>query len=300
MWERAALVALLHRSGTTWSDVALDVQEAGSATALLDRRCATPDALFSTETPPTELIRTSMGEIAGWQADGIAVRAFFDDGYPAQLLGIKEVPPVLFTRGEAWAHDRAIAVVGSRDATEEGLRTARAVAAALVGRGVTVASGLAKGIDTAAHTAALDTGGRTVAILGTGIRRYYPADNRALQDRITREGLVISQFWPGAPPTKQSFPMRNATTSGYSTATVIVEAGETSGARIQARLALQHGRLVVLTSQVMRCTWAQSFARNPGVFVVDGLAPLLDVIDEILGRQPTPTGLEEFPGLALR
>ncbi|GAA3754215.1 hypothetical protein GCM10022225_43750 [Plantactinospora mayteni] len=174
------------------------------------------------------------------------------------------------------------------------------MATSLAERGVTVASGLAKGIDTAAHSAALDAGGRTVAVIGTGIRRYYPAANRQLQDQITEVGLVISQFWPDAQPTKQSFPMRNAVMSGYAVATVVVEAGETSGARIQARLALQHGRPVVLTSQVMRCDWAKTFAENPGVYVVHGTVELLEAIEDILSHQPTEAGLENFPDLALR
>ncbi len=102
--------------------------------------------------------------------------------------------------------------------------------------GITVISGLAAGIDTAAHVAALDAGGRTVAVLGTGINRVYPAANRELQERIACEGLVLSQFWPDAAATKKSFPLRNATMSGYGRVTIVGEAGETSGARIQARV----------------------------------------------------------------
>ncbi|MFI1192506.1 DNA-processing protein DprA [Micromonospora sp. NPDC020750] len=175
---------------------------------------------------------------------------------------------------------------------------ARSVATSLAVRGVTVVSGLAKGIDTAAHQAALAAGGRTVAVIGTGIRRHYPAVNRALQEHIAEVGLVISQFWPDAAPTKQSFPMRNAVMSGYAAATVVVEAGERSGARIQARLALQHGRPVVLTSQVMRHDWARSFADRPGVHVAHGTAELVEAIDAILDRMPAATELEGFPEFA--
>ena len=98
---------------------------------------------------------------------------------------------------------------------------------------------------------------------------------------------MISQFWPDAPPTKQSFPMRNAVMSGYTAATVVIEAGWRSGARLQARLALQHGRPVVLPEQLMRQGWARSFADNPGVHVVGSTAQLLDVIGHILHRVPT-------------
>ncbi|ASW57335.1 DNA-processing protein DprA [Plantactinospora sp. KBS50] len=298
--ERASLVALLRQPRARWSEIALDIQENGSAKAVLDRMVGHSDTLFPNGDPATELISAAAAEITGWQADGIGVHAFFDSTYPAQLLGIREMPPLLLSRGDLRVHDRAVAVVGSRKASENGLRIARAVATTLAGRGVTVVSGLATGIDTAAHSAALEAGGRTVAVIGTGIRRYYPSANQRLQDHIAEVGLVISQFWPDAPPSRQSFPMRNAVMSGYSVATVIVEAGETSGARIQARLALQHGRPVVLTGQVMQCDWAKTFAENPGVYVVHGTTQLLEALQDILSYQPTDAGLENFPDFALR
>lgn len=299
MIERAALVALLRRSGTSWSEIALSIQEIGSAATVLDRTVGQPDTLFPDTGSATDLITVAAQEITGWQAEGVGVHAFFDGTYPAQLLGVREMPPLLFTRGDLRVRDRAVAVVGSRSATDEGLRIARAVSTSLANRGVTVASGLAKGIDTAAHTAALEAGGRTVAVIGTGIHRYYPAANRQLQDQISEVGLVLSQFWPDAAPTKQSFPMRNAVMSGYAAATVVVEAGEKSGARIQARLALHHGRPVVLTSQVMQCDWAKAFAENPGVYVAHSTVELLEAIDDILSRLPTEAGLENFPDLAI-
>jgi DNA processing protein len=300
MTERAALVALLRRPGAIWSEIALDTLETGSAKAVFDRVFGEADTLFPSIDSTVGLIESAAADILAWEAEGIGVHAFFDDTYPAQLLSIREMPPVLFTRGETRIHDRAVAVVGSRRASDDGLRIARGVATALAHRGVTVASGLAAGIDTAAHTAALDAGGRTVAVIGTGVRRHYPAGNRQLQDHIARVGLVLSQFWPDAAPTKQSFPMRNAVMSGYAAATVVVEAGETSGARIQARLALQHGRPVILTDQVMRCAWAEAFAQKPGVTVVHSTAELIDVVDDVLSRLPTESGLEGFPDLAIR
>lgn len=300
MIEQAALVALLRRPGIRWPEIALDIQETGSAVTVLGRVIAEPATLFADTAPATDLVDAAIDEINGWRAQGIGVHAFFDTSYPTQLRSIKEMPPLLFTRGDLRTHDSAVAVVGSRNASEHGLRTARIVAEALVGSGITVASGLAAGIDTAAHTAALHSGGRTVAVVGTGIRQYYPSANRALQDHIAEVGLVISQFWPDSPPTKQSFPMRNAVMSGYAAATVVIEAGEKSGARIQARMALQHGRPVVLTEQVLRCDWAKIFAQNPGVHIVGDSAQLIRVIEDIVSRLPTEAGLEQFPDLALR
>ena len=114
--------------------------------------------------------------------------------------------------------------MGTRRPTRQGLTRAQEIAAGLAERDVSVVSGLAEGIDTAAHTAALAARGRTVAVIGTGLLRSYPASNAALQERIATEHLVLSQFWPGAAPTKTSFPMRNAVMSGYAAATVVIEA----------------------------------------------------------------------------
>ncbi|MGC4805267.1 DNA-processing protein DprA [Micromonospora sp. DT233] len=296
--ERAALVALLRQPDLGWSDAAHEVQEAGSALDVLRRVVGRADTLFPDERSVDSLVDAAAGELAGWQAEGITVRAFFDDDYPAQLRDIREMPPLLFARGDLRPDPRAIAVVGSREASDRGIEIARSVATSLAARDVTVVSGLAKGVDTAAHQAALAAGGRTVAVIGTGIHRHYPAVNRGLQEHIADVGLVISQFWPDAAPTKQSFPMRNAVMSGYAAATVVVEAGERSGARIQARLALQHGRPVVLTSQVMRHDWARAFADRPGVHVAHGTAELVEAVDAILARMPAAIELEGFPELA--
>ncbi|WP_433391073.1 DNA-processing protein DprA [Micromonospora sp. KLBMP9576] len=296
--ERAALVALLRQPDLSWSDTAHEVQEVGSALGVLGRVVGRADTLFPDERYVDSLVEAAADELAAWQAEDITVRAFFDDGYPAQLRDIREMPPLLFARGDLRPDRRAIAVVGSREASDRGIEIARSVATSLAARDVTVVSGLAKGIDTTAHQAALAAGGRTVAVIGTGIRRHYPATNRELQEHIAEVGLVISQFWPDTAPTKQSFPMRNAVMSGYAAATVVVEAGERSGARIQARLALQHGRPVVLTSQVMRHDWARAFADRPGVHVAHGTAELMGSVDAILARVPAASELEGFPEFA--
>ncbi|MFE9918630.1 DNA-processing protein DprA [Micromonospora sp. NPDC005553] len=296
--ERAALIALLRQPDLGWSDVVHDIQEVGTALAVLRRVVGQTDTLFPDTRSVDSLIEAAAGDLAGWWAEGITVRAFFDDDYPSQLRDIREMPPVLFARGESRPDARAIAVVGSREASDRGVEIASSVSESLARRGVTVVSGLAKGIDTAAHQAALAAGGRTVAVIGTGIRHHYPTVNRALQEHIAEVGLVLSQFWPDAAPTKQSFPMRNAVMSGYAAATVVIEAGERSGARIQARLALQHGRPVVLTSQVMRHDWARAFAARPGVHVAHGTMELVEAVDAIIDRSPAAAELEGFPDFA--
>jgi DNA processing protein len=173
-------------------------------------------------------------------------------------------------RGAADERDAtSVAVVGTRQPAPRGIDQARQLAAGLVANGVPVISGLAAGIDTAALTAALTAGGRAVAVIGTGFDRAYPPQNAGLQDEIAAKGLVISQFPPGSPPTKASFPMRNAVMSGYALATVVVEAADRSGSRVQARLALQHGRHVFLMGSLLEHEWARDYAERPGVTVVE-------------------------------
>ena len=136
------------------------------------------------------------------EGHGHTVLTILDENYAARLCGIHEAPPVLFGNGTLRRDDPAVSVVGSRDASARGLSIARSVATSLAKEGVTLLAGLALGIDTAAHLAALEAGGRTVAVIGTGINKTYPAANRDLHRVIAKEGLLLSQFWPDAPPQK--------------------------------------------------------------------------------------------------
>ncbi|MBV9336376.1 MAG: DNA-protecting protein DprA, partial [Solirubrobacterales bacterium] len=207
-----------------------------------------------------------------------------DPGYPANLRAVHDRPPIVFLAGElAPADANGIAVVGARKATPRGLAAAATIAEHLTERGYTVVSGLAAGIDTAAHTAVLNRNGRTVAVIGTGLARSYPPQNAALQRRIASECAVISQFWPDAPPTRRSFPMRNAVMSGFALATVVVEASDTSGARMQARLALAQGRPVfLLASLVERQAWAREYASRPGTHVVRNPEDITTILERLI------------------
>ena len=204
--ERAALVALLRRSARGWSEIAVDAQEAGGALALLRRAVSGTGALFPDEPGEAAALNAAAADLAAWRADGLDVHTCFDQGYPQQLRDIREMPPLLFTRGVRRPDHQAVAVVGSRAASERGRTIARTIATELVERDITVVSGLAAGIDTAVHEATLAAGGRTVAVIGTGLRRHYPPDNAELQARIAEVGLVISQFWPDAPRPSSTFP----------------------------------------------------------------------------------------------
>jgi DNA processing protein len=281
--EHAALVALLRArpDGLSWPGITAELLELGSAAEVWERH-APPPALI--DLPGATTIASAASDVETWQARGYRLLSILDEDYPAELRGIHQAPPLIFTLGRVIAEDSAVAVVGSRRASSWGVTAAGDIARALTLRGMTVVSGLARGIDTAAHRAALDAGGRTVAVIGTGIGQAYPPENRALQEEIARGGLVLSQFWPDAPPDKQSFPMRNATMSGYGLATVVVEAGETSGARIQARMAVEHGRQVILTDRVVtQNAWARDLLGRPGVHVASSVDVVMEVVEQVVG-----------------
>jgi len=175
-------------------------------------------------------------------------------GYPARLLNLEEMPLLLFSRGRLAAADsRALAVVGSRRPTPYSLRQTRLFAGDLAGRGVTLVSGLARGVDACAHRAALEAGGRTIAVLGSGLGRIYPPENHTLADRILAEnsGGLVSEFPFSMRPRPYHFPQRNRLISGLSNALLVIQAGEKSGSLSTARWALDQGKnIFVLPSRV--------------------------------------------------
>ncbi len=281
--ERVALLALLLSGRTKWAKVVQDILDAGSVWTVLEKAFGSGDALFDIEKSPLTGAMTEARALLDWCiSHGVGVHAFWEEHYPASLREIHEMPPVVFTKGTVTNDRRAIAVVGSRRASPRAREIASNIATVLSERDVTVVSGLAAGIDTAAHTAALRAGGRTVAVIGTGINHYYPRENQKLQDEIADRGMVLSQFLPDMPPTRKNFPMRNAVMSGYAAATVVVEAGEHSGARIQTRYALNHGRPVIFTRELLANQWARDYSKRPGVYVASGIEELLEIVDGIL------------------
>lgn len=282
--EHVALVALLRtlKKGQRWASVTEAILDTLSAVDVWEDKVG--EALL----PNPELsaaYEQAAADVAAWAEAGYRMLGILDADYPARLREIHQAPPFLFAVGDVLPDDPAIAVVGSRKASDRGLNIAASLATALANEGVTVLSGLAAGIDASAHTAALKAGGRTVAIIGTGINRQYPAANRALQEEIAEKGLVLSQFWPDAPPQQHNFLMRNAVMSGYGRATVVVEASEKSGARAQARMAVEHGRPVILTDQVVKGNeWAKVLVGRPGVYVAGGMEEAMGYIHEVLDR----------------
>lgn len=176
---------------------------------------------------------------------GVSVLTYRDDTYPRRLLTIYDPPPVLYVRGTLVASDdRAVAVVGSRVATRHGKTFAEQLARDLAVRGVTLVSGMARGIDSAAHRGALLGRGRTIAVLGSGVDVVYPSENRGLMDEIVSHGAVVSEFPLGTEPYPSNFPRRNRIISGLAEGVVVVEATGRSGSLITANYALDQGREV--------------------------------------------------------
>lgn len=168
-----------------------------------------------------------------------------DADYPRALLEIADPPSVLYVRGNIeLLHRRGLAVVGSRNATPQGVQTAENFSRALAAQGLTIISGLALGIDAAAHRGALAAGGKTIAVIGTGADRIYPARNRDLALAIAEHGAIVSEFPLGTPAIASNFPRRNRIISGLSRGVLVVEAAPESGSLITARLAAEQGREV--------------------------------------------------------
>lgn len=176
---------------------------------------------------------------------GIGVIAWNDPAFPAALLTLTDLPPALWYHGRLDAlDDVAVAIVGSRAASAVALETASRIAADLASRGITVVSGLARGVDSSAHRGAIETG-RTAAVLGSGVDRIYPPEHAPLAAEISARGVVISEYPPGMPPLQHHFPQRNRLISGLSRAVVVIEATEKSGSLITAACALEQGREVM-------------------------------------------------------
>jgi len=179
------------------------------------------------------------------QNQGIQVMTWEDAVYPSRLKQIDQPPPVLYLRGSYLPEDEwAVAIVGTRGVTSYGRQVTADLASLLARRGVTVVSGLARGVDSEAHKAALAAGGRTLGVLGSGVDQIYPPEHRQLAERMSASGGLLSDYAPGTPPDGVNFPPRNRIISGLSLAVIVVEAGERSGALITAEFAAEQGREV--------------------------------------------------------
>ena len=219
--------------------------------------------------------------------------------YPDGLKHIFGPPAELFVSGQILPSDNnAIAIVGTRRATYYGLQQCERISYDLASRGITVISGMARGIDTAAHRGALAAGGRTIAVLGSGHNHIYPPENKKLYHEIIKNGAVVSEFLPDTPPFKQNFPRRNRIISGMAKGVVVVEAPARSGALITADFALEQGREVFAMPGNINSAKSNGTNRliKEGAKLVEGAQDILDELKFVInveeaGRVPSETGI---------
>jgi DNA processing protein len=267
------------------------VKRFGSADAVLDAGVERLVAAGLSERVAKTLVAARAvadREHARIRAAGAALVAWSDERYPSRLRTITDPPLALAVRGSLVPADTmAVAVVGARRASEYGRRLAEELAGGLALAGLTVVSGLAAGIDATAHRAALAAGGRTLAVLGTGIDLVYPAWHASLAAEIARQGALVTEFACGAPPLARHFPQRNRVLSGLAVGTVVVEAAEESGSLITARFAMEEGRDVFAVPGPV----GVSGHRGPHRLIREG-AKLVTCVEDVLA--------EIAPGLTAR
>ncbi len=214
-----------------WNSSPADLVEAGLGAKVIER------VLAARETVSLDKVWERI------ESQGIKILTWGDEAYPARLKEIDQPPPVMYIRGEYLLDDLfAVAIVGTRKVTPYGRQVTEEIASFLAANGMTVISGLARGVDAIAHQTALKAGGRTIGILGSGVDKIYPPEHRGLAEQMMERGAIISDYAVGTPPDASNFPPRNRIISGLSLAVVVIEAAETSGALITAEFAAEQGR----------------------------------------------------------
>ena len=221
------------------------------------------------------------------EKQGIKILTWQDESYPQRLKEIDQPPPVLYIRGEYLPDDLfAVAIVGTRRVTPYGRQITEELSAFLAANGITVISGLARGVDAIAHQSTLKAGGRSIGVLGSGVDKIYPPEHRGLAEQMIKHGAIISDYAPGTPPDASNFPPRNRIISGLSLAVVVIEAGETSGALITAEFAAEQGREIFAVPGSILAP--QSKGTNK--LIQNGALPLLSVNDLMQALDLTRVG----------
>ncbi len=275
MWWRGGGRAAIARWLSDPAGAARIGQEPGgslrTAMATIDARLAAPDRVAGARAAAHHALQAA-------RSAGMTVLPWSDSRYPTMLAAIPDPPPVLWLRGCAEAlQTPSVAIVGSRAGSAYAREVGQELGSALASRGVTVVSGLARGVDASAHRGALAVDGRTVAVLGSSVDIVYPPEHTSLATDVVRRGALVSELPPGTMPRPSHFPLRNRLISGLSRAVVVVEAAERSGSLITARLALEQGR------EVMAVPGNVLSGRNRGAhaLIKDG-AKLVEHVDDIL------------------
>jgi DNA processing protein len=291
MPELVDFVALSLLPVTWWRDVAAGLRAGDTPGETLDRLV---DTRPSETARSTSVIRRRAAVAVERALERhVEAIAWDDPSYPLALAAIADPPPVLWIRGQRSALEGpSVAIVGSRAGSPYAVSVAEHLAADLASRGVVVISGLARGVDSAAHRGALGSGGTTIGVLGSGADVVYPREHRRLADDMMTAGAILSELVPGTPPRAPFFPRRNRIISGLARAVVVIEAGEKSGSLITARCALEQGREVLaVPGNVLN-------GRNKGghALLKDG-AKIVETADDILeelGFAPADPGCSAF------
>jgi DNA processing protein len=274
--------------------------------------CGSPASVFSTPTAtlrqlggaavaqalgqePPQFAQRSQAALAWWQAaDDRHVLTLDHPAWPALLLQTADPPLLLYAQGDLRKLSQSsLAVVGSRHPTPQGADNARHFAAALGAQGYAIVSGLAQGIDAAAHEGALSTAGGTIAVVGTGLDRVYPPRNQDLAQRIAQQGLLLSEFSPGTPPLPEHFPLRNRIIAGLTQGTLVVEAALRSGSLITARLANEAGREVFALPGSIHAPQSQGCHQliRQGALLVASAQDILDELQSVKSLRPKQSAL---------
>jgi len=282
--DLAGFVALSLLPIHTWRDIGERLRAGDAPAVALDRLLT---ARWPLEPRKFSDLQAAAAAALGQGAErGLTPIAWSDAAYPPALTAIIDPPPVLWTRGSRAALARpAVAIVGSRAASPYALDVAERLAADLAARGLAIVSGLARGVDSAAHRGALSAGGSTLAVLGCGADIIYPREHAALARAIEPDGLIVSELIPGTRPLPRFFPQRNRIISGLSRAVVIVEAGERSGSLITARCALEQGRdVLAVPGNVLsgRNRGGHALLRD-GAKIVERADDILEELNEVGG-----------------
>jgi len=249
---------------SAWKAAPIDLSKAGLSRKLIERIVLARD-------------QVDLEKVwARIEAQGIKILTWKDQAYPQRLKEIEQPPPVLYVRGDYLPDDLyAVAIVGTRRVTPYGRQITEELSSYLASNGITVVSGLARGVDAIAHQTALKAGGRTIGVLGSGVDKIYPPEHRSLAQQMIEQGAIVSDYAPGTPPDASNFPPRNRIISGLSLAVVVVEAGETSGALITAEFAAEQGREIFAVPGSILAP--QSKGTNK--LIQKGALPLLSIND---------------------
>lgn len=286
MNEITAIFALSTLKGINTNQKRALLDEGYAIADLITGKIRHPDPFISAQILSLQGFEKIERDLARLEKEEVQAITLRDPRYPSMLKNIPDAPVVLYLKGSLTISDKTIAIVGSRNATAEGIAIAEKIAETLSSEGVLVVSGFARGIDSAAHRGALKGPGKTVAVLGSGIDICYPSENRELFDRISRDGVIVTEYGPGERPLRHHFPERNRIIAGLSRGVVVIEATEKSGSLITARLAADYGR------EVMAIPGSVLSDRHRGAnSLIKSGAKLVDSVDDIL--------MTSFPGITI-